>query len=129
MKQFNYVALALLTLATVSVELAAKVVHIKSSAQLQSVINKNDNVVVKFFAPWCGPCKKFNPIYEKVSDKFGNDVVFASVDGDKHQDIMGTYKITSFPTVLYFQDHQKSGQGKERDVAGFEKEVRSRFGL
>ncbi|MBL6969200.1 MAG: thiol reductase thioredoxin, partial [Gammaproteobacteria bacterium] len=44
----------------------------------EETVNGNDIVVVDFWAPWCGPCKNFAPIYEKVSEEI-EDVVFAKV--------------------------------------------------
>src|SRR5437868_7751391 len=118
MKQLNYLATALLALATVSAEIIAKVHHIKSSEQLEEMLDKNDNVVVKFYAEWCGPCKQFNPIFEKVAKEMSN-VVFASVDGDDNRDIIKDYKVTGFPTVLYFKAGDQVGKGKKRDASGF----------
>ena len=46
---------------------------------LQSTITDNDIVLIDFWASWCGPCKSFAPIYEKVSESF-SDVVFAKVN-------------------------------------------------
>ncbi len=61
-------------------------------------IIKNKKVVVDFFATWCGPCKMFGPIFEKVAEDV--DIPFVKVDTDKHEDIARTYGIMSIPTIL-----------------------------
>lgn len=61
-------------------------------------IIKNQKVVVDFFATWCGPCKMFGPIFEKVADDA--DISFVKVDTDKHEDIARVYGIMSIPTIL-----------------------------
>ncbi|HHV22339.1 MAG TPA: thioredoxin [Propionibacterium sp.] len=72
-----------------------------TSANFVDTIKKNDLVVVDFWADWCGPCKKFAPIFKKVSENH-DDVVFAKVDTDANQDIAGTLNIMSIPTVMAF---------------------------
>jgi thioredoxin len=60
-------------------------------------------VVVDFWAPWCGPCRGFAPVYEKASDEHRN-VVFAKVNTDEQQELAGTFGIRSIPTLMVFRD-------------------------
>lgn len=61
-------------------------------------IIKDKRVVVDFYAQWCGPCKMFGPVFEKVSND--SNVTFVKIDVDKHEDIAREYGIMSIPTVL-----------------------------
>jgi len=61
-------------------------------------IIKDKRVVVDFYAQWCGPCKMFGPVFEKVSND--SNVTFVKIDVDKHEDIAKQYGIMSIPTVL-----------------------------
>ena len=69
----------------------------------EDVIMKNDLVIVDFWAPWCGPCKGFAPIYEAASEKHG-DVVFGKVNTDDEQELAGHFAIRSIPTIMVFRE-------------------------
>ena len=56
--------------------------HIKSKAEFEQLINENNNVVIDFYATWCGPCKMLAPIFEQVAAEKEN-VVFVKVDVDE----------------------------------------------
>jgi thioredoxin len=69
----------------------------------EDVVTKNDMVIVDFWAPWCGPCKGFAPVFEAASDKY-QDVVFAKVNTDIEQELAGHFGIRSIPTLMMFRE-------------------------
>ena len=69
----------------------------------EEVITNNDTVVVDYWAEWCGPCKSFGPIFEKVSEDFP-DAVFAKVDTQNEQEIASYFQIRSIPTLMIFRE-------------------------
>jgi len=69
----------------------------------EDVVTKNDLIVVDFWAPWCGPCKGFAPVFEAASEKHPG-VVFAKVNTDAEQDLAGHFAIRSIPTIMVFRE-------------------------
>ena len=60
----------------------------------KDAITGNDIIIVDFWASWCGPCKSFAPIYEKVSDNH-EDIVFAKVNTEDEQELAASFQIRS----------------------------------
>ena len=69
----------------------------------EDVVTKNDLVIVDFWAPWCGPCRGFAPVYEAVSEKHP-EVVFAKVNTEEEQELAGHFAIRSIPTLMVFRE-------------------------
>ena len=69
----------------------------------EEVVTGSDVVIVDFWAPWCGPCKGFAPVYEAASEKHP-DVVFAKVNTDEEQELAGHFAIRSIPTIALFRE-------------------------
>ena len=63
----------------------------------------NDIIFVDFWATWCGPCKSFAPIYEKVSENH-EDIVFAKVNTEDEQELAASFQIRSIPTLMIFRE-------------------------
>lgn len=67
-------------------------------------LDPEKNVLVEFYAPWCGHCKKLAPIYEKVAEDFSqeSDCVVANLDATANKDIGEKYQISGYPTIKFF---------------------------
>lgn len=70
-----------------------------------STVEGNEVVLVDFWADWCGPCKRFGPIFEEASDRH-EDVVFGKVDTEDARDLAAALEIQSIPTIMGFRRGQ-----------------------
>jgi thioredoxin 1 len=74
--------------------------EIKNEDELNSQVIESEKVtVIDFWAPWCGPCKMFGPVFERVSEDV-TEVQFVKVNVDEAQDIAQKYQVMSIPTIL-----------------------------
>jgi thioredoxin 1 len=69
----------------------------------EQVVTGNPMVIVDFWAPWCGPCRGFAPVFETASETHG-DIVFAKVNTEEEQEIAAAFDIRSIPTLMVFRD-------------------------
>ena len=69
----------------------------------EQTVNANPIVIIDFWAPWCGPCRGFAPVFEKASESHP-DVVFAKVNSDEQQELAGSFNIRSIPTLMVFRE-------------------------
>jgi thioredoxin 1 len=106
----------------------------------ETTIRGNPMVIIDFWAPWCGPCKGFAPVYEQASETHP-DVIFAKVNTDEQQELAGAFGIRSIPTLMVFREQvilfQQAGalpgnaleqvitQAKALDMAKVREELKS----
>ncbi|KNC87341.1 hypothetical protein SARC_00532 [Sphaeroforma arctica JP610] len=67
-------------------------------------LDSTKNVLVEFYAPWCGHCKNLAPVYEKVAKAYRNEgnCVIAAIDASTHKSIGSRYEVTGFPALKFF---------------------------
>ena len=109
-----------------------------TNENIVDTINNNDFVIIDFWAPWCGPCQSFGPVYEEISENY-DDIVFAKVNTQDEQEIAAQFNIRSIPTLMIFREQiilyseagalqgpsfeQLIAQAKEIDMAEVRKQV------
>ena len=71
--------------------------------EFAEVIENNDIVILDFWAEWCGPCKAYGPVYERVSNEF-EDVIFAKINTEEEPQLGRMFNIRSIPTTIAFKE-------------------------
>ena len=91
-----------------------------NAENFDDIVSNNDTVIVDFWAPWCGPCLGFAPVFEQVAAKQPG-VVFAKVNTDEEADLSAHFQIRSIPTLMVFREkiilYSQSGAMSGGDLA------------
>jgi thioredoxin 1 len=74
------------------------------------VLNHTGLVLVDFWAPWCGPCQKMNPVFEYLSTYYEDKAKIVKVNADEEVKLVQDYKISSIPTTIFFLDGEEKEQ-------------------
>ena len=74
-----------------------------TGAEFNQTVRGEGITLVDFWASWCGPCRRFAPIFEKAAEN-NPDVTFAKVDTEAEQELAGALGISSIPTLMVFRD-------------------------
>ena len=93
-------------------------------------INKFENILVLFYATWCGHCKKFLPTYVKTSQKLYDEkprINLAKIEMSSSKEIKKVYNISSFPTIKFFQKGKPYDYDGERDEESIIKWIKKKI--
>src|SRR4051794_38322667 len=74
-----------------------------TAENFEEQVQKPGVLIIDWWAPWCGPCKAFAPIYEKASDQY-TDVTFAKINTEDSPDLAASFQIQAIPTLMVFRD-------------------------
>ncbi len=81
-----------------------KVLHVSDSTFEQDVVNASEPVLVDFWAPWCGPCKRVGPVLEELAQKLEGKLKVAKMNVDDNTSVPAQLGIRSIPTMVIYKD-------------------------
>ncbi len=85
-------------------------VLVLTDADFPGIFKEFSHILIQFYAPWCGHCKKLAPIYTEVADKLkeeGSIARVAKIDSTENSKSAGTYGVKGYPTLIFFLNGTK----------------------
>lgn len=98
------------------------VIH-ATAKDFDSIISQNKNVLVDFWATWCGPCKMVGPIIEQLAVDYEGKAAVVKVDVDEEPELAAKFGIQSIPTIILFQDGKQVASDVGARPADFYKDL------
>jgi len=83
-----------------------------AKSSFEALINSEKPVFIDFYADWCGPCKSFTPIVEKLKEEMGDKVRVIKINIDKNQDLSSKLKVNSIPAIMIYKKGKLEYSGK-----------------
>ena len=75
-----------------------------NNQQLQELLRQGKTVLVDYWAPWCGYCRRIAPAYERIARQYGEQIVVAKVNIDEEPELANRERIEVIPTLVFYQN-------------------------
>ena len=84
-----------------------------NAEQFQQLREAGEAVLVDYWAPWCGYCRRLNPVYDKIAEQYGDRLVIAKINIDEEPGLADREQIELIPTLVLY----RNGQAQDSIVA------------
>ena len=92
-------------------------VLVLDDSNFDEAIKKHPQLLVEFYAPWCGHCKNLEPHWNQLASEMkGKKIKIAKIDADKNKNIGGRFQVQGFPTIKVFPPGTKTSSAETYEV-------------
>lgn len=88
--------------------LTGEPIEVSSVDELNQIISKHENVLVDFWAEWCGPCLLMEPAVKQIAKTYAEDLLVVKVDVSLNSKLSKQYDVIGLPTVILYRDGEES---------------------
>jgi thioredoxin 1 len=74
-----------------------------TESNFNEMVEKNETLIIDFWAEWCGPCIQFGPVFEKVAQQ-NPDITFGKINTEVEQGLAGHFQVQSIPTIMVIKE-------------------------
>ena len=79
------------------------ILHLTDASFDSTLAERQEAVVVDFWAEWCGPCKAIAPVLEELAQEYAGKVTIVKLNVDEHPGVAARFQVRSIPTLLFFK--------------------------
>ena len=85
-----------------------KIKHLNKE-QFQQLRASGEAMLVDFWAPWCGYCRRLDPVYDRIAQQYGDQVIIAKINIDEEPALADLEQIELIPTLVLYRDGEALG--------------------